>query len=398
MEPLTEQQEKGIEAYWEGRLSPEERTRLEKWLESSASGRDYLRFLEKMAGKAKAVPRLEPPADLADRVMEKLAAPPNRSRLLGTWATPRWGLALLLVLLVSIGFFYHQATSQAPSAEVTLNLHAPGAKSVEVAGDFTGWKPAPLASRDGWWRFKVKLTPDRDYQYAFILNGNVLILDPHQPQAVRDRRGDFYSVLSFDPKDGQGMKKISATEKARRSGKVLATFFSILLPTAALADTAPVATALSHLQQKAEKAGLSASQSKALVEKAGKLEEEGLTDATLEALVGESLSLGKGKLAQKALDRTGFLVAQGLDAEEAGKVALKEVETTRKQKEKALDQDMAQTLASGLKEHATTSKPLVLTQKEMAEKLEQKREEWEERSENQKRIQAIQNDSLEQHK
>ena len=37
-------------------------------------------------------------------------------------------------------------------------------------------------------------------------------------------------------------------------------------------------------------------------------------------------------------------------------------------------------------------------QKELAEKLEQKREEWEERLENQKRIQSIQNDSLEQHK
>ena len=41
-----------------------------------------------------------------------------------------------------------------------ISVDAPGARVVEIAGDFTDWKPVPLArGADGWWSVARALPP-----------------------------------------------------------------------------------------------------------------------------------------------------------------------------------------------------------------------------------------------
>jgi 1,4-alpha-glucan branching enzyme len=56
---------------------------------------------------------------------------------------------------------------------VTFSFTAPEAKSVSVAGDFTGWQEAPLElkkSKDGTWKKTVSLSPGR-YEYRLLVDG-----------------------------------------------------------------------------------------------------------------------------------------------------------------------------------------------------------------------------------
>lgn len=50
---------------------------------------------------------------------------------------------------------------------------APEAAKVELAGDFTGWKEAPVVlkkQKSGLWKTAVSLAPGR-YQYRFLVDG-----------------------------------------------------------------------------------------------------------------------------------------------------------------------------------------------------------------------------------
>ena len=57
--------------------------------------------------------------------------------------------------------------------KVTFSCLAPEAKSVEVAGDFTGWQQAPLKlkkAKGGMWKASVTLSPGR-YAYRLLVDG-----------------------------------------------------------------------------------------------------------------------------------------------------------------------------------------------------------------------------------
>ena len=57
--------------------------------------------------------------------------------------------------------------------KVTFSFKAPEAKSVLVAGDFTGWQQAPLElkkAKDGVWKTTVTLSPGR-YEYRLLVDG-----------------------------------------------------------------------------------------------------------------------------------------------------------------------------------------------------------------------------------
>ncbi len=73
-------------------------------------------------------------------------------------------------------------------------LAAPGAKEVEVVGDFSAWKPIPLADPDGdgVWTLILKLPPGR-YEYAFLVDGRWVGQDPNADEYVRTM-GDYTSV------------------------------------------------------------------------------------------------------------------------------------------------------------------------------------------------------------
>jgi 1,4-alpha-glucan branching enzyme len=57
--------------------------------------------------------------------------------------------------------------------KITFSYKAPSAKSVALAGDFTGWNQAPLMlkkDKDGVWKKTISLPPGR-YEYRLLVDG-----------------------------------------------------------------------------------------------------------------------------------------------------------------------------------------------------------------------------------
>ncbi|HLQ57907.1 MAG TPA: isoamylase early set domain-containing protein [Gemmatimonadales bacterium] len=81
---------------------------------------------------------------------------------------------------------------------VRFMLHAPGAKSVTVAGTFNQWdqNAAPLipAGTDGVWTTTLAL-PVGQHQYAFVVDGRRWVADPAAP-AIDDGFGRRNSVVA----------------------------------------------------------------------------------------------------------------------------------------------------------------------------------------------------------
>jgi Glycogen recognition site of AMP-activated protein kinase len=79
---------------------------------------------------------------------------------------------------------------------VTLDLFAPGASLVYVAGSFNEWNAEanPLRKlREGRWSLRLRLKPGR-YEYRFLVDG-VWKLDPRARQYVTDFCGGLNSVM-----------------------------------------------------------------------------------------------------------------------------------------------------------------------------------------------------------
>ncbi len=60
-----------------------------------------------------------------------------------------------------------------PKQKVTFSYTAPAAKTVLLAGDFTGWTEAPLPlkpSKGGVWKKTISLAPGR-YEYRLLVDG-----------------------------------------------------------------------------------------------------------------------------------------------------------------------------------------------------------------------------------
>jgi 1,4-alpha-glucan branching enzyme len=67
-----------------------------------------------------------------------------------------------------------------PKQKVTFSFTAPEAKTVLLAGDFTGWQEAPLTlkkDKSGTWKKTVSLAPGR-YEYRLLVDGQWQD-DPH---------------------------------------------------------------------------------------------------------------------------------------------------------------------------------------------------------------------------
>lgn len=65
------------------------------------------------------------------------------------------------------------ATPKLTKTKVTFTCLAPSAKSVLLAGDFTGWQQAPVAlkkDRSGVWKKTVNLPVGR-YEYRLLVDG-----------------------------------------------------------------------------------------------------------------------------------------------------------------------------------------------------------------------------------
>lgn len=66
----------------------------------------------------------------------------------------------------------------APVAQRLLRVRAPGARRVEIAGDFTDWEPRPLArAADGWWTITLPIDPGT-HQMNVRLDGTAWVVPP----------------------------------------------------------------------------------------------------------------------------------------------------------------------------------------------------------------------------
>jgi hypothetical protein len=108
---------------------------------------------------------------------------------------PALAAAAVLVLVLA------KPQPPVPTANVVFvrfMLHAPGAKSVAVAGTFNQWdqNAAPLipAGTDGVWTTTLAL-PVGQHQYAFVVDGRRWVADPAAP-GVDDGFGRRNSVVA----------------------------------------------------------------------------------------------------------------------------------------------------------------------------------------------------------
>jgi hypothetical protein len=78
-----------------------------------------------------------------------------------------------------------------------LRVHAPGANSVEISGDFTLWDPVPMTrANGGWWTLRQDLAPG-SYEVNVRVNGGEWLVPPGVA-ALRDEFGGTTGVLTIN--------------------------------------------------------------------------------------------------------------------------------------------------------------------------------------------------------
>ncbi len=90
-------------------------------------------------------------------------------------------------------------TPKAAKKKVTFTYSAPGADTVLLAGDFTGWQQAPVAmkkDKSGVWKKTVSLPPGK-YEYRLIVDGEWLD-DPQCPNRVSNQFGGQNCLCVID--------------------------------------------------------------------------------------------------------------------------------------------------------------------------------------------------------
>ena len=212
-----------IHSYLDGDLSLDALTPAER------AGADRLRsVLDAAAGHLRATPA----PDLTARVMASIPAAPGRreerrespvrAALAWLWSPrpvrvafrPAYGVAFAALAALAVrqiggdpaplgpvrGAPAVAAAPQAgPPVYVQFRLEYRGATSVRVAGTFTGWKPTVelRETAPGEWTALVPLEPGV-HDYAFVVDGDRWVADPHAPQ-VDDDFGGTNSRISLPP-------------------------------------------------------------------------------------------------------------------------------------------------------------------------------------------------------
>jgi len=152
--------------------------------------------------------RVTVPDGFADRVIAALPAHidmPLRQRIRvlwpghGRWVVPALAGAMA-TLLLALGVPLIAGRGGPRSVEVTFELHAPNARSVELIGSFNGWSrgDTPLQGPDatGYWSVSVPLNPGR-HEYLFVIDGQQMIADPAAPFYRPDGFGRTNAVLDL---------------------------------------------------------------------------------------------------------------------------------------------------------------------------------------------------------
>lgn len=168
----------------------------------------------------------DPMPDLSGRVLRgiELAAPApaprNPARTAWSWLwqsrsvtlRPAYAFAAAAVLIIGLTL---RETPQVPATAslaaapapvlIQFRLDAPDAQQVSLAGDFTGWKPEYqlLQTQTGVWTIVVPLQQGM-HEYAFIVDGERWVPDPHAP-FVQDGFGGENSRVAVIAPDARSL-------------------------------------------------------------------------------------------------------------------------------------------------------------------------------------------------
>ncbi len=92
-------------------------------------------------------------------------------------------------------------------SELEFLFHDDLARSVSVAGDFNGWKPAPMeCAGEGSWRLAIPAPAQGRYRYKLVVDGRRWIADPCNGAREPDPYGGTNSVLVVKPEDSGGIE------------------------------------------------------------------------------------------------------------------------------------------------------------------------------------------------
>jgi anti-sigma factor RsiW len=234
-----------VQRFVDQELSAEERVQFLSRLGRDEALRRRTIELEQLVLDAGRLPRPIVPDGFAASVMERLGPPvvatartPARPsvwrRFIDALFAPRalhWNLAnamtVAVVAVAVIGLTFartginsdgarglirvkgaRQTANVTPIAAVSpsttlvrLVITQPGAKTVQVAGDFNGWNPARTSLEqisDGAWAVTIPLKPGR-YAYMFVVDGKQWVADPFAAEQKDDGFGSRNAVLEVRP-------------------------------------------------------------------------------------------------------------------------------------------------------------------------------------------------------
>ena len=224
--------ERLVQRFIDQELSAEERVRFISRLGRDQALRERAIELEHLLLDVSGLPRPAVPDLFVARVMERIGpAQPAHVGSPGLWRgladalfAPRafrWNLAgalaatcaALLVVGAAVAARLTMTPAQAPSSAagasapassallVRLVVMRPGARTVQVAGDFNGWNPARTSLEpisNGAWAVTIPLKPGR-YEYMFVVDGQQWIGDPFAAEQNDDGFGSRNAVLDVRP-------------------------------------------------------------------------------------------------------------------------------------------------------------------------------------------------------
>ncbi len=199
----------------------------------SPAEREQLRKLETALGAVVRHLHAQPVPDLTRQIMERLpmqTVPASAGEQSAVWERlfawlwaprpirvtlrPAYALAgVLLALTLPLALrevaaptghlaVAEDSSRRAPPVYVQFRLEAPGARHVALAGSFTEWQPNYILKETspGVWTALVPLRPGV-HDYAFVVDGEHWIADPHALQ-VADDFGGVNSRISLPPLHG----------------------------------------------------------------------------------------------------------------------------------------------------------------------------------------------------
>ena len=183
-------------------LSPEAQAEADAW--------------RRLTGELKADDPKQAPAWMENAVMSQIAlADAPKENFFGWLLRPRTirlsPLTSLAVAAAAVAVFV-LLPDPAPDAQqlgpvavtqilVEFSLDAPGATTVAVAGDFSGWETEFVlddADGDGIWTGRIPITPGV-HKYMFVIDGTDWVTDPRAQRYSDDGFGNRNAVLAVSP-------------------------------------------------------------------------------------------------------------------------------------------------------------------------------------------------------